>query len=53
MLENIIAKLLFYLGDNFGYDFEDLKTSCNLTQYEAERCEEISAEWQREHGYHD
>ena len=50
MLETIIAKLLYYLGDNFGYDFEDLKTSCDLTQYEVERCEEIVADWQRERG---
>lgn len=50
MLKTIIAKLLYYLGDNFGYDFEDLKTSCDLTRDEVERCEEIVADWQKEHG---
>ena len=53
MLEEIIAKLLYYLGDNYGYDFEDLKTSCGLTQYETERCEEILADWQKEHSLDD
>lgn len=41
MLESIIAKLCFLLGNNYGYDYEDLKQECNLTDYEVERIKEI------------
>lgn len=41
MLETIIKKLAFYLGNNYGFDYEDLKQSCGLTDYEAERVKEI------------
>lgn len=40
MLESIIAKLLFILGDHYGYDWEDLKNE-GFTDYEVERCKEI------------
>lgn len=41
MLESIIAKLCSHLGDIYGYDYEDLKQSCDLTDYEVERIKEI------------
>lgn len=41
MLESIIAKLCNYLGDICGLDYDDLKHSCNLTDYEIERVKEI------------
>lgn len=41
MLEAIIAKLCFYLGDVCGLDYNDLKASCKLTDYEIERVIEI------------
>lgn len=40
MLESIITKLLFILGDQYGYDWDDLKDA-GLTDYEVERCKEI------------
>lgn len=40
MLESIIAKLLFILGDQYGYDWDDLKNE-GFTDYEIERCKEI------------
>lgn len=44
MLETIIAKLCNYLGDIYGMDYDDLKYSCNLTDYEIERVKEIVEE---------
>lgn len=41
MLESIIKKLCNYLGDSYGLDYEDLRQSCNLTNYEIERLKEI------------
>jgi hypothetical protein len=41
MLEAIIAKLCNYLGDIYGFDYEDLKQCCGLTDYEIERIKEI------------
>lgn len=41
MLESIIRKLCNYLGDNCGLDYDDLRYSCNLTDYEIERIKEI------------
>ena len=41
MLENIIRKLCNYLGDNYGFDYDDLMHSCNLSQYEIECIREI------------
>lgn len=40
MLESIIAKLLFILGNNYSYDWDDLKNE-GFTDYEIERCKEI------------
>ena len=40
MLESIISKLLFILGDQYGYDWDDLKDA-GLTDYEIEYCKEI------------
>lgn len=41
MLETIIAKLCHYLGDIYGFDYDDLKESCGLDDYEIERIKEI------------
>ena len=41
MLETIIAKLLNYLGDTCGFDYDDLQHSCDLTFDEMNRCKEI------------
>lgn len=41
MLETIIKKLAFYLGNNYGLDYDDLKDCCDLTDYEIERVKEI------------
>lgn len=41
MLESIIAKLCCYLGDIYGFDYEDLKYTCGLNEYELERVVEI------------
>ena len=41
MLESIVAKLCFLLGNSYGYDYDDLKNECNLTDYEIERVKEI------------
>jgi hypothetical protein len=41
MNESIIAKLCNYLGDIYGFDYDDLKHSCGLTDYEVERVKEI------------
>lgn len=41
MLEAIIAKLCNYLGDIYGFDYDDLQHSCNLTPSEVERVKEI------------
>lgn len=41
MLETIICKLAFYLGDICGLDFDDLKDCCDLTDCEVERVKEI------------
>lgn len=41
MLESIIRKLCNYLGDTYGLDYEDLKYSCDLDNYEIERVKEI------------
>ena len=40
MLESIIAKLLFILGNQYGYEYDDLRDS-GLTEYEVQRCKEI------------
>lgn len=45
MLEEIISKCLFYLGNALGFDWIDLKYSLNLTDYEIERCKEIVEEY--------
>ena len=44
MLEAIIRKLCNYLGDTYGFDYEDLKYSCNLTDYEIEYIKDIMEE---------
>lgn len=44
MLEDIIRKLCNYLGDAYGFDYEDLKHSCNLTDYEIEYIKDIVEE---------
>ena len=41
MLESIIAKLCHYLGDVNGWDYDDLRYCCHLTEYEIERVKEI------------
>ena len=41
MLESIIAKLCNYLGDIYGWDYDDLRHSCGLTSDEIERVKEI------------
>jgi hypothetical protein len=41
MLESIIAKLCNYLGDIYGFDYEDLKQCCGLTDYEIDAVKEI------------
>lgn len=41
MLETIIAKLCAYLGDVYGWEYDDLKENCGLTDYEIERVKEI------------
>ena len=45
MLESIIAKCLFYLGNVYGMDWEDLKHTLNFTDYEVERCKELVEEY--------
>ena len=44
MLESIITKLCNYLGDIYGMDYEDLKYSCGLNDYEVERVKELMEE---------
>ena len=41
MLETIIAKLCFHLGNAYGYDYQDLVNECDFTPYEIERIKEI------------
>ena len=41
MLETIIAKLCNYLGNSYGFDYDDLRHCCGLTQSEVERVQEI------------
>ena len=41
MLESIICKLLHYLGDNYGLDYDDLKYSLDLTDYEIEYIKQL------------
>lgn len=41
MLEAIIAKLCNYLGDIYGFDYDDLQQSCGLTSSEIEAVKEI------------
>lgn len=41
MLESIIAKLCNYLGDIYGFDYDDLEQVCGLDKYEVERVKEI------------
>ena len=48
MLEDIIAKFMFYLGDIYGMDWDDLKHCLNLTDYEIERCKEIVEDYNNE-----
>ena len=36
MLERIIAKLCLYFGDECGWDYDDLKENCDLTDREIE-----------------
>ena len=48
MLESIIAKCLFYLGNAWGFDWDDLKRAVNLTNDELERCKEIVEEYNNE-----
>lgn len=44
MLEQIILKLLNYLGDYCGFDWDDCKHSLGLTDQEIERCKELIEE---------
>lgn len=44
MLEEIICKLLNYLGDYCGFDWDDCKYSLGLTDQEIERCKELIEE---------
>ena len=41
MLEAIIAKLCNYLGDIYGWDYDDLQHCAGLTNSEVERVKEI------------
>lgn len=44
MLEQIIVKLLNYLGDSCGFDYDDCKYAAGLTDQEVERCKELIEE---------
>lgn len=41
MLETIIAKICCYLGDIQGWDYDDLKYTCGLTDSEIKCVKEI------------
>jgi hypothetical protein len=44
MLEDIIVKLVTYLGDNYGLDWKDLKDSVGLDSYQIESVKELIEE---------
>lgn len=44
MLEEIICKLLNYLGDSCGMDYDDLHYAVGLTNQEVDRCKELVEE---------
>lgn len=44
MLETIILKLLNYLGDNYGFDCDDLQYSVGLNNDEVDRCRDLIRE---------
>ena len=44
MLEGIICKLLNYLGDYCGIDYDDLYYTVRLTTQEVDECKEIIEE---------
>ena len=48
MLESIICKCLFYLGNVYGMDWEDLKHCLNFTNDEVERCKELVEDYNNE-----
>lgn len=41
MLETIIRRLLTYLGDHMGFDYDDLQNSVGLTAIQVLTCKEI------------
>lgn len=41
MLESIIAKICNFLGDVYGFEYEDLQRSCGLTTAEVTAVREI------------
>ena len=41
MLKTIITKLCAYLGDTQGFEYDDLKENCGLTDHEIETIKEI------------
>ena len=44
MNEEIIIKLLKYLGDSMAFDWDDLRYCCDLDNDEIERCKELVQE---------